>query len=151
MDKQNYFMSVAIKEAKKGITSLHGGPFGAVIVKDNIIIARAHNCVVKNNDPTSHGEMNAIRKASKKLKTFDLSGCVIYTTGEPCPMCLGAILWANISKVYYGANYNDTEMIGFRDKKFSEFDSKDFVVELDRDKVLELYNEYNNIKERTSY
>ena len=93
----NKFMKMAINEAKKGINNNHGGPFGAVIVKDGVVVGKGHNQVIKNNDPTCHGEMMAIHKACKKLGTFDLSGCEIYTTGEPCRMCLSAILWANIS------------------------------------------------------
>ena len=116
----NKYMRMAINEAKKGIRNGHGGPFGAVIVKNDEVIARGHNQVVKNNDPTCHGEIMAIHKACKKLGTFDLSGCEIYTTGEPCPMCMAAILWANIEKIYYGCNILDTEEIGFRDKKFYE-------------------------------
>ena len=101
MKKQNlheYFMSCAIAEAKKGVDNKDGGPFGAVIVKDNKIIAKGHNQVIKKNDPTCHGEMQAIRSCCKKLHTYDLSGCVIYTTGEPCLMCLCACMWANIKK-----------------------------------------------------
>ena len=107
----NKYMRMAINEAKKGITNGHGGPFGAVIVKDGIVVGKGHNQVVKNNDPTCHGEMMAIHKACKKLGTFNLEGCEIYTTGEPCPMCLAAILWANISKVYYCCNIHDTAEI----------------------------------------
>ena len=104
----NKFMKMAIKEAEKGITLNHGGPFGAVIVKDGKVVAKGHNQVLKNQDPTCHGEIMAIHKACKKLKTFDLTGCELYTTGEPCPMCLAAILWANIDKVYYGADETNT-------------------------------------------
>jgi len=147
----NKYMKLAIKEARKGIYSLHGGPFGAVIVKDGKVIGKGHNRVVKNNDPTSHGEMNAIRNACKKIKSFDLSGSVIYTTGEPCPMCLGAILWSNIEKVYYGCNIVDTEDIGFRDKKFYNFDKTKFIVELDREETLKLYEEYKQIQNKTNY
>lgn len=152
----NKYMRMAIKEALKGISSGHGGPFGAVIVKDNKVVGKGHNSVIKNNDPTCHGEMMAIHKACKKLGTFDLSGCEIYTTGEPCPMCLAAILWANISKVYYGCNIYDTEKIGFRDSLFYEFQNdeekrKEFVVELDREKCLELYEKYAQIKDKKHY
>lgn len=152
----NKFMQMAIKEAEKGILKGHGGPFGSVIVKDGIVIAKGHNQVIKDNDPTSHGEMIAIHKACKKLKTFDLSGCEIYTTGEPCPMCLAAILWANISKVYYGCNIFDTEDIGFRDNKFYRFQNdttakSNFVVELNRNECLKLYDKYKNIKDKTYY
>lgn len=152
----NKFMRLAIKEATKGIDNGHGGPFGAVIVKNNKVIAKGHNQVIKNNDPTCHGEMMAIHKACKKLNTFDLSGCEIYTTGEPCPMCLAAILWANIDKVYYGCNIYDTEDIGFRDSAFYEFQNdkekkENFIKELDRDKCLELYEKYKNIKDKKHY
>lgn len=152
----NKYMKMAIKEAEKGINAGHGGPFGAVIVKDGVVVGKGHNSVVKNNDPTCHGEMMAIHKACKKLNTFDLSGCEIYTTGEPCPMCLAAILWANISKVYYGCNIFDTEKIGFRDSAFYEFQNneekrKQFVVELDREACLKLYDKYKNIEHKTHY
>lgn len=152
----NKYMKMAINEARKGIRNGHGGPFGAVIVKDGEVIGKGHNQVVKNNDPTCHGEMMAIHKACKKLNSFDLSGCEIYTTGEPCPMCLAAILWANIDKVYYGCNIFDTEEIGFRDSKFYEFSKdeekrKEFVVELDRKACKKLYEEYKNIEHKTHY
>lgn len=147
----NKFMKMAINEAKKGIDAGHGGPFGAVVVKDGVVVGKGHNQVIKNNDPTCHGEMMAIHAACKKLKTFDLSGCEIYTTGEPCPMCLGAILWSNMTKVYYGCNVSDTEIIGFRDKQFFEFDKEKMVVELDREACLKLYDDYNKIQEKTMY
>ena len=146
----NKFMRMAIKEAKKGIESHHGGPFGAVIVKDGKVVGKGHNQVLKNNDPTCHGEMMAIHKACKNLKTFDLSGCELYTTGEPCPMCYAAILWANIDKVYYGCTIQDNENIGFRDKKFYEMQKPEFrnkvVKELDREKCLELFEYYNSLE-----
>ena len=149
----NKFMKVALKEATKGINAHEGGPFGCVIVKDGKIIARAHNQVLKKNDATCHGEIEAIRKASKKLKSFDLSGCELYTTGEPCPMCLGAILWAKIDKVYFGSNIKDTELIGFDDKKFYEtFLHKETILnELDRDECLKLYEQYSKIENKKHY
>ena len=91
-----------MEEALKGVRENHGGPFGAVIVKNGEIISKAHNEVIKNNDPTDHAEMMAIREASKKLERFDLSDCELYTSCEPCPMCFAAIHWAKIKKVYYG-------------------------------------------------
>lgn len=146
----NKFMRMAINEAKKGIESHHGGPFGAVIVKDGKVVGKGHNQVLKNNDPTCHGEIMAIHKACKNLKTFDLSGCELYTTGEPCPMCYAAILWANIDKVYYGCTIQDNENIGFRDKKFYEMQQPEFrnkvVKELDREKCLELFEYYNSLE-----
>ena len=151
----NKFMAMALEEARFGIAHGHGGPFGAVIVKNGQVIGRGHNQVIKNEDPTCHGEIMAIHEACKTLGTFDLSGSVIYTTGEPCPMCLGAILWANIGTVYYGCNVLDTEKIGFRDEKFYEktADGKkvELLQELDRDECLKLYDEYLSIKSRKNY
>ena len=150
----NKFMKIAIEEARKGISAGHGGPFGAVIVKDYKIISRGHNRVVCNNDPTCHGEIDAIRKACQKLNTFDLQGCEIYTTGYPCPMCMCAIWWANIKKVYYGCNTTDTEIIGFRDKEFEENMQKysDAICEeIDRNECLKLYEEYKNIQDKVLY
>ena len=142
---------MAIEEARIGITQKHGGPFGSVIVKDGKIISKGHNMVLKNNDPTAHGEMMAIRKAGEILGTHDLSGCTLYTTGEPCHMCLCAILWANIDKVYYGCTIADNGLIGFRDDKFNEiFGGRellgDLLVQVDREDCLELFNEYNNLE-----
>ena len=147
MDK---FMSIAIEEAQKGIRAGHGGPFGCVIVKDGRIIGRGHNEVILRNDPTCHGEVMAIRDACGKLGTFDLSGCELYTTAKPCPMCAGAIKWANIAKVYYGCNIADTDSIGFRDKVFYESE-EDSSEELDRDACLELFEEYRGIADRKNY
>ena len=153
----NKFMAIAIEEAREGITQGHGGPFGAVIVKDGEIVGRGHNHVVANNDPTCHGEIDAIRNACTNLETFDLSGCEIYTTGEPCPMCLSAILWANIGKIYYGCSIQENDMIGFRDEIFyknlsiSTEKMKDRIEQLDHDECLELFKEYMNINNKTMY
>ena len=150
----NNFMDMAIKEAEKGIRAGHGGPFGSVIVKDGVVVSKGHNRVVINNDPTCHGEIDAIRKACKKLKTFDLTGCEIYTTGFPCPMCMCAILWANIEKVYYGCNTTDTEIIGFRDKEFEEsipLRKEQMCKQLNREDCIRLYEEYSSIQNKTSY
>jgi tRNA(Arg) A34 adenosine deaminase TadA len=108
------FMLKAVKLAEKSVEN-GGGPFGAVIVKDGKIVAAGNNMVTLNNDPTAHAEVSTIRKACKKLKTFDLSGCVIYSSCEPCPMCLSAIYWAHIDRIYYGCNKNDAKNIGFDD------------------------------------
>lgn len=150
----NKFMKVAIKEAQKGIRNNEGGPFGSVIVKDGKVLSKAHNQVLLKHDATCHGEMQAIRKASKRLKSFNLEECEIYTTGEPCPMCLGAILWSNIKKVYYGCNIVDTEEIGFRDNKFYNLTKEEkasFINELDREECLKLYEEYKNIEDKKEY
>ncbi|MDD7451474.1 MAG: nucleoside deaminase [Treponema sp.] len=150
----NDFMKLAVEEAEKGIASNEGGPFGCVIVKNGEVVGKGHNQVVKNNDPTCHGEMMAIRDACRKTGNFDLSGCELYTTGEPCPMCFGAILWANISKVFYGCNIKDTEKIGFRDRRFYE-DSEKIKAELfeenGREECLELYRKYSQRIEKTNY
>jgi len=114
------YMQAAIEEAKRGIEAGDGGPFGAVIVKEGIIIARGHNEVVKQNDPTAHAEMVAIRKASQKLQRFSLKGCELYVTGEPCPMCFSAIHWAHIDRVYYCNTKADAAEIGFDDSRITE-------------------------------
>ena len=103
-----------------------GGPFGAVIVKDGEIIAGCHNRVTLDNDPTAHAEVNTIRTACKKLGTFDLSGCTIYTSCEPCPMCLGAIYWARLDRIYYGATRAEAATAGFADDFIYEELAKKF-------------------------
>ncbi|MCI5937457.1 MAG: nucleoside deaminase [Eubacterium sp.] len=115
------YMEIALQEAYDGIEKGHGGPFGAVVVKDGNIVGRGHNRVLYKKDPTCHGEMEAIRDACKNLGTHDLSDCSLYTTAEPCPMCLGGILWANIKEVYFGCDRLDTDKIGFRDDIFYEY------------------------------
>ena len=112
----NEFMKIALEEAIKGMKKRHGGPFGAVIVKDGKILAKSHNTVVKDKDATCHAEINVIRQASKKLRSFDLSSCEIYTTGQPCKMCEGAINWAKIKKIYYGNTYKDALVMSFNDE-----------------------------------
>ena len=143
------YMQQAIEEARAGIRNKEGGPFGSVIVKDGAIVGRGHNQVLLLHDPTCHGEMQAIRSASKRLGTHDLSGCILYTTAEPCPMCLGGILWANIRTVYYGCNRHDTDAIGFRDDVFYDsFYGKNSLVsvqESDRQQCMELFAEYEGI------
>jgi len=109
-------MKAAVEEAEYGVKHNHGGPFGAVIVKDGKIIARSHNKVITTNDPTAHAEINAIREASTKLKRFDLSDCELYTSCEPCPMCFSAIHWAKMKKMYYGCTRADAAVIGFDDE-----------------------------------
>ncbi len=114
----NRWMKIAHDEALSGMTANEGGPFGAVIVKNGELIASSHNKVLKSKDPTAHAEVNAIREASKALNSFDLSECTLYTTCMPCPMCLGAILWARIPVVYYGATQEDAAKGGFDDDRF---------------------------------
>ena len=114
-DSNNKFLKTAIELAQSNIDN-GGGPFGAIIVKDGKIIAQSANSVTNDNDPTAHAEVNAIRLASKKLETFDLSGCEIYSSCEPCPMCLGAIYWAKIDKLFFAGTQTDAEDAGFSDK-----------------------------------
>lgn len=105
----------AVELAERNASSVTGGPFGAVVVKDGKVIAEASNTVTVDNDPTAHAEVNAIRKACTALGTFDLSGCELYTSCEPCPMCLAACYWAHIDKVYYAADREDAAAAGFDD------------------------------------
>lgn len=153
MKAQNKYMQMAIDEALEGIRAQHGGPFGSVIVKDGEVVSRGHNKVLKNNDPTCHGEVAAIREACTNLGTFDLTGCEIYTTGEPCHMCLCACMWANISKIYYGCTIEDNGLIGFRDDKFDEIFGgrdklSDYMEQVDREACLDLFEEYRNLQHK---
>lgn len=116
-NKKEVFINKVIELAQKNVLSGKGGPFSAIVVKDDTIISYGYNQVTSKKDPTLHAEIDAIRKASKKLKTFDLSGCEIYTSCYPCPMCFSAIYWANIKKVYYSATKEIANKYGFRDDK----------------------------------
>ena len=150
-------MKLAIKEAEKGIKLGHGGPFGAVIVKDGKVIGVGHNQVVANSDPTCHGEISAIRDACKNISSFDLSGADIYTTGEPCPMCLVACLWANINNIYFGCTVAENEMIGFKDEVFykklsiSTKKVKERLIQIDHDECFKLFQKYIKIKDKVLY
>jgi len=110
-----YFMNEAVKKAIQGMENNEGGPFGCVIVKDGKIIGTGNNKVTSTNDPTAHAEVTAIRDACTHLDSFQLDGCILYTSCEPCPMCLGAIYWARPDKVYFGSNKTDAANIGFDD------------------------------------
>lgn len=142
-------MKLGIDEARRTMNENKGGPFGAVITdKDGNVIAVASNLVLESHDPTAHAEVMAIRKASEKLGTHDLSGCTLYATGYPCPMCLSAIIWANIKKVYYGTNLDDAKEIGFRDDFIYDYlkGKNSEVLELSnicRDEAKELFDEYS--------
>ena len=144
----NNFMKIAKDCASHGMTKGEGGPFGAVITdKNGNIIAQGNNMVLANNDPTAHAEVTVIREACKKLGTYDLSGYILYTSCEPCPMCLSAIIWANIKTVYYGCTREDAGNIGFRDDAIYEYlerKKKDLLElkQLDRDDCIALFEEY---------
>ena len=116
------FLQMAVDESKLSIEN-GSSPFGAIIVKNGQVIAKAHNTVVPDCDATAHAEVNAIRLAGKALGTFDLTGAVLYSSCEPCPMCLNAIKWANIQHVYFAATRDDADAIGFRDRVFYEEDN----------------------------
>lgn len=147
---ENEYMELALTEAREGIHHNHGGPFGSIIVKDGKVIGQGHNMVLVNNDSTAHGEITAIRNAEANIESFDLTGAVLYTTGEPCPMCLAACLWANIDMVYYGCTIEDNAIIGFRDEAFDNMFGgreafKNYLIELDRDACLKLFEEYTSL------
>lgn len=146
----NEFMKLAIDEARRTMNLNYGGPFGAAVIdKCGDVISVSSNSVLKDSDPTAHAEINAIRKACKERKTYDLSGCVLYTTAYPCPMCLSAIIWANIDKVYFGCTSHDADRIGFRDDFIYKFikdglNDKDVleILELEHDECVKLFDEY---------
>ncbi|WP_056945383.1 MULTISPECIES: nucleoside deaminase [Lactobacillaceae] len=121
MSYDSSFMKIAANQAESNVGTEIGGPFGSVVVKDGKIIAEGHNQVLKSYDPTAHGEIVTIRHACAILGTHDLSGCELYTNAYPCPMCLSAIIWANIKVVYYGNTAKDADKIGFRDDYIYDF------------------------------
>ncbi len=150
------FMREAIRLANESVER-GGGPFGAVIVKNGEIVAGSSNSVTLDNDPTAHAEVNTIRQACRKLGTFDLSGCVIYTSCEPCPMCIGAIYWARISRIYYGNTRKDARDIQFADDFiYEELDlplSERTVpiIPLLRDEALETFRRWTEKEDKTEY
>jgi guanine deaminase len=151
------YMKMAIALSEKNVTLSLGGPFGAVIVKEGKVIAKSANKVTTTNDPTAHAEVSAIRLACKKLSTFDLSGCVIYTTCEPCPMCLGAIYWSRIDVIYYANTKKDAADIGFDDQFiYDEIDldmknRKLPVVQLLRNEALEAFKQWSGSLVKVEY
>jgi len=145
----NQYMQIAIEEARKGMRRHHGGPFGAVLVVNGKVIAKSHNTVLKENDPTCHAEINVIRKASKKFKEFNLSGCELYTTGQPCKMCEAAINWAKIKRVYYGNTYKDALNMGFDDIKGNNEKLK--LTRIDSSHTVKLVEEWKNLPKKKVY
>ena len=144
----NNYMKIAKEQAEKGYTSNEGGPFGAVITnKKGEIIAKENNQVLLKNDPTAHAEIQAIREACKKLNTHNLENYILYTSCEPCPMCLSAIIWSNIKEVYYGCTKQDASNIGFRDEdiyKYLEGKQSDLIQmkQINREECIELFEKY---------
>lgn len=155
-EKQKSFMQKAIKLSLESMKH-GGGPFGAVIVKNGEIIAAESNHVTQHNDPTAHAEVCSIRTACTKLETFDLSGCELYTSCEPCPMCLGAIYWSHISKVYYANTRNDAKNAGFDDYLIYDEISKDIdnriipFEQIMRDEAIMAFEEWEGLEDKTDY
>ena len=153
----NEFMNEAVKVALKGMNANEGGPFGCVIVKDGEIIGRGNNKVTSTNDPTAHAEITAIREACKNLHSFQLEGCIIYTSCEPCPMCLGAIYWARPDKVYFGCSQQDAATIGFDDEfiyKEIELDYQKRSIpfeQLARNEALEPFQKWQEKEDKVKY
>ncbi|UFH60374.1 nucleoside deaminase [Sulfurovum mangrovi] len=148
-------MQIAYDEAIKGMNANEGGPFGAVIVKDGEILAKAHNRVLATNDPTAHAEVIAIKKASQLLGTHDLSGCTLYATTQPCPMCLGAIFWARIKTVYYGTTTLDAAKGGFDDARFYEMiegrNSDIAFKQIDHEACAEIFEQWDEKEDKQLY
>ena len=155
-DKDREFMREAIRLANESVAK-GGGPFGAVIVKDGKIIAGSSNSVTLDNDPTAHAEVNTIRKACRALGTFNLEGSVIYTSCEPCPMCLGAIYWAGINRIYYGNTRQDAADIDFDDNFIYEEIGKDMsdrtvpIIPMLRSEAMESFRLWKEKADRVEY
>ena len=157
----NRYMKVADELARDNLKTNAGGPFGAVVVKDGEIVGRGSNHVLANCDPTAHAEVMAIRDACKNLGTYDLSDCEIYTTCYPCPMCLSAIIWANVKKVYYGNSKEDAAAIGFRDDFIYQYlgkladggkDEKTLqLVCMDREQTIGCFRSFAEKEDKTIY
>ncbi len=157
----NKYMKVAKELSDDNLKTNVGGPFGACIVKNGKIIGKGSNHVLKNNDPTAHAEIMAIRDACKKIHSYDLSNCELYTSCYPCPMCLSAIIWSNIKKVYYGNTKEDAANIGFRDDLIYSFinnltngNNDNSILDLecvDRDETLKSFNDFLEKSDKKIY
>ena len=151
-------MKIASEEAAAAARNNEGGPFGAVIVREGEVVARGHNEVLKSNDPTAHAEMVTIRRAAAVLGRFDLSDCVLYTSCEPCPMCLSAIYWARIPTVFFGCTKEDAADIGFDDQAIYEYirhpeqhQAELCLISQDREECLRNFEEWRNKADKTMY
>ncbi len=157
----NEYMKVAKELANENLTTNEGGPFGACVVKEGKIIGKGANKVLLNNDPTAHAEVMAIRDACKNINSHDLSGCEIYTSCYPCPMCLSAIIWSNVKRVYYGNTKKDAAEIGFRDdfiynyigKLANDIDDNNILElkNIDREETIEEFKKFKNKIDKTIY
>ncbi|MBQ1653920.1 MAG: nucleoside deaminase [Bacteroidales bacterium] len=156
MENNEKFMRLAIEKSLESVDN-GGGPFGAVVVKDGEVVAVASNSVTLDNDPTAHAEVNAIRMACKKLGTFDLSGCEIYASCEPCPMCLASIYWARIGKLYYANTKVDADKIGFSDsfiyEEFAKPESERSikVVKMLRNEAIKAFENWEKKEDKVDY
>jgi len=154
-------MKIAKELSEDNLKTNVGGPFGACVVKDGKIIGKGSNHVLSNNDPTAHAEVMAIRDACKKINSYDLSGCELYTSCYPCPMCLSAIIWSNLKKVYYGNTKEDAANIGFRDeyiynyiKNLADNTNNSSILKLeciDREETIKTFNEFIEKSDKTIY
>ena len=149
----NKYMNEADKLVRENLINNNGGPFGAVIVKSGKIIGRGANRVIIDNDPTAHAEIIAIRDACRNINSYDLTGCEIYTTCYPCPMCLSAIIWSNIEKVYFGNTKEDAAEIGFRDEFIYDYIEKlsKGIKNIDRNKTIKEFKEFINKEDKIVY
>ncbi|WBL23619.1 nucleoside deaminase [Zunongwangia sp. HRR-M8] len=156
-EEDKKFMRRAISLAEEGMDTGAGGPFGAVVVKDGEIVAEGWNIVTSSNDPTAHAEITAIRRACENLNTFQLEDCILYTSCEPCPMCLGAIYWARPKKVFYALNHNDAAKIGFDDQFIYEELDKDIenrkvpFENIIREEALPVFEKWDRKENRIDY
>ena len=151
------FMAEAIAQSSFGVRSRKGGPFGAAIAKNGELIAKAHNQVTSTNDPTAHAEIIAIRRACQILQTFELKGCELYTSCEPCPMCLGAIYWARLDRVYYANTKADAAEIGFDDGfindelKLPQPDRQLPMIQMMREEAISAFEEWIRLPDKVEY
>lgn len=157
MTREEKFMQEAIELSRQSIAQNEGGPFGCVIVKDDVIVGRGNNQVTSTNDPTAHAEVVAIRDACKKLGSFQLEDCEVYTSCEPCPMCLGAIYWARPKVIYFANNREDAAAVGFDDSMIYEEisanidDRKIPIKSVGRQNALKVFNEWAGKTDKTAY
>ncbi|MEJ7611246.1 MAG: nucleoside deaminase [Ferruginibacter sp.] len=157
MTREEQFMQEAIALSSSGIQQNDGGPFGCVIVKGDTIVGRGNNKVTSSNDPTAHAEIVAIRDACKNLNTFQLDDCEVYTSCEPCPMCLGAIYWARPKVIYFANNREDAAAIGFDDSMIYEEMSTEIgkrkipIIKIGRENALKVFEAWKNKSDKTAY
>ena len=156
----NQYMKVAKELSEDNLKTNAGGPFGACVVKDGKIIGKGSNQVLLKHDPTAHAEIMAIRNACESINSYDLTGCVLYTSCYPCPMCLSAIIWSNIKKVYFGNNKEDAAQIGFRDEliyqfikdeKVNGYNSTLELESMDRDETIKAFELFKNKSDKIIY